>query len=140
VIAAKARIIPASIFVILGLLFSGCSAIDQMPAAARGELLKQSALYYANPVNFTDPFDSVSKITIEKAWLAQDLPDQTSSLMWCASLSVSGQKHGAGFEQKAVWIVLPGEQQSSWIAADLETISADVPYKRCGQKVPGLST
>jgi hypothetical protein len=120
------------------LLISSCSPADQMPAEAQKVVEDQAAAYYTNPVNLSDPFDSISKVTLVKAWLAKGLPDQPNNVMWCVEINLSGQKLGSSAEQQAVWIAVPNEQKTGWIAAALETISADMTYKRCGQTPPGL--
>jgi hypothetical protein len=125
-----------TLVLIVVLLINSCSPADQIPAEARKAVENQAAAYYINPVNLPHPFDSISKVTLVKAWLAKDLPDQPNNLLWCVEINILGQKLGSSAEQQAVWIAVPNEQKSGWIAADLETISADIPYKRCGQ-TPG---
>ncbi len=121
----------------LSLPISSCSNLEQLPVAARKVVENQAGLYYTNPISCPDPFDFISKVTIQKAWLGKDIPNQANNLLWCVSLAISGQKHGLLTVHRAVWIVAPNENQSDWVAAALETISSDLPYQRCGQTIPG---
>jgi hypothetical protein len=118
-------------------ILAACAGSESLPASASQVVLKEAQVFYTSPYLGADPFDLTPEISVERAWLGSD-EEQFSGqpILWCVQLLVSGQRRSVEVTESPVWIAVPDETGTGWVAAALVTISSNLPWERCGQ-VPG---
>lgn len=119
---------------LLPITMPGCIPGSKLPSAARDVLEKSVRQYYTSGSGNTT-FDQINSITVTRAWQPREndpATDNTAgSAFWCAELAVSGEWSGQLITISPLWLVTRRDSQSEWLAAAMETISAQVTIDRC---------
>jgi hypothetical protein len=110
------------------LFLASCSAQSQLPQGAMDELEEQ----WQNFATDTSP-----NLRITRAWpsevSAQQLaPSSPSMETWCVEVQPSAGNDGSRGPEPMIWIVTSADEEATWFAAPLMTMSSLWPYTACG--------
>ncbi len=123
------------LFLLLACLLAGCSARSDLPAGVDLAIQVGTRNYYTRGLSGSPAFDKVTKVKIARDWRAKDAPGTEAANedadLWCAEVTVTGERSGVSTALTAAWIVERPGPQAMWQAAALETISAEVTIERC---------
>jgi hypothetical protein len=123
----RREILLLSLFMTVHFLAS-CSSPAKIPQAAL-EALEAQWLALPGSVN--------PDLRVLRAWpgdqpLATVPPGSTEMEIWCVEVQVSAGPAEVGGSGSTIWIIIRDNQDTSWEAAWLMTMSSLWPYQACG--------
>ncbi|HSF79895.1 MAG TPA: hypothetical protein VLA49_01595 [Anaerolineales bacterium] len=77
------------------------------------------------------------ELKVLRAWQGRQPADALSPgsqpiEIWCVEVQLTGEQNQTGQSESTIWIVTRENQDASWIAAWLMTMSSIWPYQACG--------
>ena len=110
------------------LLLASCSARSQLPQGAMDELEEQWQHLHT---------DTSPQLRIIRAWPSEVsaemlAPSSPSMETWCVEVELSAGNDASRGLEPMIWIVARPDQEVSWFAAPLRTMSSLWPYQACG--------